>query len=110
MSLLLTAAGRDLAESCRRMLARIGSNALWSLYSFKGKKGKQAFQNLSISRLLIRKSCTCIVVCVCVVSGVAYALSSSTLPVNLCPIAITCPQYRRTANYRFRPETTGNVF
>ena len=42
------------------------------------------------------------------VLGVAYALSSSTLPVNLCPIAISCPQYQRTANYRFRPGTTGN--
>ncbi|XP_038062873.1 uncharacterized protein LOC119733358 [Patiria miniata] len=46
--------GYNLGESVRRMLRRLGTNMLWSLYSYKGRKGKRALSDLQISRVLIK--------------------------------------------------------
>ena len=47
--------GGTVGESCRRMMRAVGTNRLWSLYSLKGKKGKQPLEGLSICRVVISK-------------------------------------------------------
>ncbi|KAL3879843.1 hypothetical protein ACJMK2_032122 [Sinanodonta woodiana] len=36
------------------MMKRIGTKCLWSHYSFKGRKRKKSFQDILLSRVLIR--------------------------------------------------------
>jgi len=44
-----------LGDGIRRMLKKIGENSLWAEYSYKGRKGKRAFQQLLINDAIIRK-------------------------------------------------------
>ncbi|KAL3842540.1 hypothetical protein ACJMK2_001624 [Sinanodonta woodiana] len=36
------------------MMKRLGTKRLWSPYSFEGRKGKKAFQDILLCRVLIR--------------------------------------------------------
>ncbi|KAL3865045.1 hypothetical protein ACJMK2_006678, partial [Sinanodonta woodiana] len=45
--------GSHLKDSGRRMMNRLGTKRLWSLYGFKGRKGKKAFQDILLCRVLI---------------------------------------------------------
>ncbi|KAK7160634.1 hypothetical protein R3I93_008326 [Phoxinus phoxinus] len=51
--LCLQSAG-SLGDGIRRMLKKIGDNSLWAEYSYKGRKGKRAFQHLLINDVIIR--------------------------------------------------------
>ncbi|KAG1955488.1 hypothetical protein F2P79_008545 [Pimephales promelas] len=51
--LCLQSAG-SLGDGIRRMLKKIGENSLWAEYSYKGRKGKRAFQQLLINDAIIR--------------------------------------------------------
>ncbi|XP_051953918.1 uncharacterized protein LOC127623570 [Xyrauchen texanus] len=54
--LCLQSAG-SLGDGIRRMLKKIGENSLWAEYSYKGRKGTRAFQQLLINDAIIR-ACT----------------------------------------------------
>lgn len=41
----------------RRIFRKLGTNSVWSYYSLKGKKGKQAFADIPICSVVISK-CT----------------------------------------------------
>ncbi|KAL3885573.1 hypothetical protein ACJMK2_025624 [Sinanodonta woodiana] len=45
--------GSNLRDSVRRMMKRLGTKRLWSPYSFIGRKGKKAFQDILLCRVLI---------------------------------------------------------
>lgn len=47
--------GASLGDGVRRMLRKIGLNSLWKNYSYKGRKGKRAFQPLLITDVIIRE-------------------------------------------------------
>ncbi len=47
--------GHSLPESVRRIMAKLGTNKLWSVYSLKGRKGKSSFKDLAICKLVISK-------------------------------------------------------
>ncbi|MGH0173121.1 UNVERIFIED_CONTAM: hypothetical protein FKN15_078019 [Acipenser sinensis] len=49
--------GRNIGDSIRRQMAKLGTNKLWSMYSLRGKKGKMAFIKHPVCRVVIR-SCT----------------------------------------------------
>lgn len=49
--------GADVGDSARRILAKIGSNNLWSSYSLKGRRGKMAFKSTAVCRLVKSKYC-----------------------------------------------------
>ena len=49
--------GADVGDSARRILAKIGSNNLWSLYSLKGRRGKIAFKGTAVCRVIKSKYC-----------------------------------------------------
>ncbi|KAI7795618.1 transposase domain-containing protein [Triplophysa rosa] len=46
--------GASLGDGIRRMLRKIGHNALWANYSYKGRKEKRPFQPLLINDVIIR--------------------------------------------------------
>ncbi|KAI7792506.1 hypothetical protein IRJ41_015741, partial [Triplophysa rosa] len=48
--------GASLGDGIRRMLRKIGHNALWANYSYKGRKEKRPFQPLLINDVIIRAS------------------------------------------------------
>ena len=50
---LTSMGGTEVSDSVRRILEKVGTNALWSLYSFKGKKGKKSFEDLALCRVVI---------------------------------------------------------
>ncbi|XP_048879709.1 uncharacterized protein LOC125748000 isoform X5 [Brienomyrus brachyistius] len=54
MAYLCLQGGSSLGDGVRRMLKKIGDNSLWALYSYKGRKGKRAFQQLPINDVIIR--------------------------------------------------------
>nr|XP_023691691.1 uncharacterized protein LOC111856181 isoform X2 [Paramormyrops kingsleyae] len=54
MAYLCLQGGGSLGDGIRRMLKKIGDNSLWALYSYKGRKGKRAFQQLTINDVIIR--------------------------------------------------------
>ncbi|CAC5399830.1 unnamed protein product [Mytilus coruscus] len=43
-------------DTVRKMMRRLGNNSLWSLYSLKGKKEKEAFQTTAIYRVVVKAS------------------------------------------------------
>lgn len=45
--------GNTPGESVRRLLRKLGTNALWAQYSLKGRKGKKNFQELEICNVII---------------------------------------------------------
>ncbi|XP_076857404.1 uncharacterized protein LOC143511712 [Brachyhypopomus gauderio] len=51
--------GGSLGDAVRRMLRKIGSNSLWTEYSFKGRKGKLSFEGLPINDVIIRACNKC---------------------------------------------------
>lgn len=59
MNLLAAIGGRELSVSVRKIMQKLGSNALWSNFSLKGRKGKRALCQLRLFRVIISK---CIVV------------------------------------------------
>ena len=52
---LISLGGRNVGDTVRRMLRKIGTNFLWGGYSLKGKKGKIAFIDLPVARVIISK-------------------------------------------------------
>jgi len=52
---LSTAGGHKLKDTVRKMMRKLGSNKLWSKFSMTGRKGKQPFAEMPISRLIIRE-------------------------------------------------------
>ncbi|KAF4097098.1 hypothetical protein G5714_023067 [Onychostoma macrolepis] len=48
--------GKSPGDSVRRIMRKIGTNALWANYSLKGRKGKINFQDLAIYPIIIRAS------------------------------------------------------
>ncbi|XP_014674913.1 PREDICTED: uncharacterized protein LOC106815016 [Priapulus caudatus] len=53
---LTSLGGRNIGDTITRMLRTVGTNALWSNYSMKGKKGKGCFIELSVA-ILITRAC-----------------------------------------------------
>ena len=47
--------GANSGVSARKIMAKIGTNKLWSKYSLKGRKSKLAFKDLAICRIIISK-------------------------------------------------------
>ncbi|KAK2182773.1 hypothetical protein NP493_336g00020 [Ridgeia piscesae] len=54
---LISLGGRNVGDTVRRMLRKIGTNFLWGGYSLKGKKGKIAFIDLPVARVIITTAC-----------------------------------------------------
>ena len=54
--------GHNLGDTVRRILHNLGTNGVWSAYSFKGKKGKLAFTDLPLCRVVISR-CTVLLIC-----------------------------------------------
>ena len=52
---LTSMGGHNVADTVRRCVKRLGTNALWSSYSLKGKKGKLAVLDLAITSVLTSK-------------------------------------------------------
>ncbi|XP_063442107.1 uncharacterized protein LOC134722417 [Mytilus trossulus] len=48
--------GNTVGDTVRKMMRRLGNNALWSLYSLKGKKEKEAFQTTALYRVVVKAS------------------------------------------------------
>ncbi|XP_073671169.1 uncharacterized protein [Paramisgurnus dabryanus] len=46
--------GKSPGDSVRRIMRKIGTNALWANYSLKGRKGKRNFQDLAIYPIIIQ--------------------------------------------------------
>ncbi|CAB4020504.1 Hypothetical predicted protein, partial [Paramuricea clavata] len=46
--------GHTCGDTVRRIMAKLGTNKLWSLFSFKGRKGKQAFKSLKLCNIIIK--------------------------------------------------------
>ncbi|XP_034557600.1 uncharacterized protein LOC117825766 isoform X2 [Notolabrus celidotus] len=46
--------GTTPGDSVRRIMRRIGTNALWANYSLKGRKGKRKFQDLAIYPVIVK--------------------------------------------------------
>lgn len=46
--------GHNLGDAVRRIFQKLGTNNVWSSYSLKGRKGKQAFTELPLYRIVIR--------------------------------------------------------
>ncbi|XP_064107049.1 uncharacterized protein LOC135216035 [Macrobrachium nipponense] len=46
--------GHSLGDTVRRIIKKLGSNSVWSSYSLKGRKGKLAFTDLPICKVVIR--------------------------------------------------------
>ena len=44
--------GHKLGDSVRRMLSKLGTNKLFSLYSLKGVRGKRQFIDLPVTKAL----------------------------------------------------------
>lgn len=59
VTFLIAVGGEDLGATVRLMLKKIGTNKLWSNYSFKGKKKKQSFQNLAVCGAIVSKCHHC---------------------------------------------------
>lgn len=55
MKQLSALGGYSSGDTIRRMLKTLGTNALWSKYSLKGKKGKIAVQPLPVCGVMISK-------------------------------------------------------
>lgn len=52
---LTTLAAEDLPKSVRRMMGRIATNRIWSLYSLKGRLGKDSFSDLPMFTTLMSR-------------------------------------------------------
>ena len=52
---LTSMGGHNIGDTIRRCVQRLGTNALWSNYSLKGKKGKLAILDLPVARVLTSK-------------------------------------------------------
>ncbi|KAG1696613.1 hypothetical protein GQR58_006258 [Nymphon striatum] len=50
--------GTDIGNSIRRILQKLGTNRLWSLYSLKGKRGKESLMDLRSVFQVIFRACT----------------------------------------------------
>ncbi|CAB3977710.1 Hypothetical predicted protein [Paramuricea clavata] len=48
VKVLSALSGQNVGDTTRRIMAKLGSNKLWSQYSMKGRKGKLAFDKLSL--------------------------------------------------------------
>ncbi|CAB4013322.1 Hypothetical predicted protein [Paramuricea clavata] len=46
--------GHTCGDTVRRIMAKLGTNQLWSLFSFKGRKGKKSFKSLSLCNTIIK--------------------------------------------------------
>lgn len=46
--------GHSLGDTVRRIFRKLGTNSVWSAYSLKGKKRKQAFADLPLCKVIIR--------------------------------------------------------
>ncbi|XP_073729743.1 uncharacterized protein [Misgurnus anguillicaudatus] len=46
--------GKTPGDSVRRMMRKIGTNALWATYSLKGRRGKKKFQDLIMHSVIIQ--------------------------------------------------------
>lgn len=55
VAFLVSLGGCNLGDSVRRMLQKLGTNALWSQYSLKGRKTKRSFLQLSLAKVVISK-------------------------------------------------------
>ena len=55
MIVLSTAGGHNLKETVRKIMRKLGDNGLWSQYSWTGRKGKEPFAKMAISRIIIRE-------------------------------------------------------
>ena len=47
--------GHNLGDAVRRIMARLGSNTIWSLYSLRGRKEKKTFIEHPLCRVIISK-------------------------------------------------------
>ena len=47
--------GYNVADTVRRIMTKLGTNKLWSCYSYKGRKGKKSFKNLNLCCSIISK-------------------------------------------------------
>ncbi|XP_078147750.1 uncharacterized protein LOC144543528 [Centroberyx gerrardi] len=45
--------GKTPGDSVRRIMRKLGTNALWANYSLKGRKGKKKFQDLGVYEVII---------------------------------------------------------
>ncbi|XP_028415169.1 uncharacterized protein LOC114538219 [Dendronephthya gigantea] len=54
LQFFLALCGHNHGVSTRRILAKVGTNKLWSLYSLKGRKAKRAFKELAVSKIVIK--------------------------------------------------------
>ncbi|CAB3976771.1 transposase domain-containing [Paramuricea clavata] len=59
VSYLAAQCGHSLGDTVRRIMAKLGTNKLWSLYSFKGRKGKLAFKGLNLCNVIIKSCVKC---------------------------------------------------
>ena len=50
---LASLCGHSVGDTVRRMMSKLGTNNLWSCYSFKGKKGKDSFKDLNLCSVII---------------------------------------------------------
>jgi len=53
LNLLAAIGGRELSVAVRKMMKKLGANALWSCFSLKGRKGKRALAELRLHRVII---------------------------------------------------------
>ncbi|XP_028417120.1 uncharacterized protein LOC114541386 isoform X1 [Dendronephthya gigantea] len=54
LQFFLALCGHNHGFSTRRILAKVGTNKLWSLYSLKRRKAKRAFKELAVSKIVIK--------------------------------------------------------
>ena len=46
--------GRDLADTVRRVLSAVATDAVWSSYSVHGKKGKKPLKSMALFNVITR--------------------------------------------------------
>ncbi len=50
--MLSTLGGHNVGETIHRIMAKLGTNKLWSQYSLKGRKGKFAFKGVTLCNVV----------------------------------------------------------
>jgi hypothetical protein len=53
LNLLAAIGGKELSVAVRKIMKKLGGNALWSCFSLKGRKGKRALGELRLHRVII---------------------------------------------------------